>query len=84
MFADGSRDAGTLARVPILIRARGGTWTTRVAPIWEKVHDEGLTGMTALGRHLLEIGSLRDGSELDEVRDVLSNCSPSTTTTSAC
>jgi hypothetical protein len=31
------------------------------------------TGMTMLGRHLLETGQLRDGIELDEVRDVLWN-----------
>ena len=44
-----------------------------LAPIWAKLNDEGLTGMTMLGRHLLESGQLRDGIELDEVRDVLWN-----------
>ena len=34
---------------------------------------EGLAGMTALGRHLLETGQLRAGIGLDEVRDVLWN-----------
>jgi hypothetical protein len=29
--------------------------------------------MTMLGRHLLESGQLRDGIDLDEVRDVLWN-----------
>ena len=42
-------------------------------PIWDKMHDEGLTGMTALGRHLLETGQLRDGIDLSEVRDALWN-----------
>ncbi|MGH3176921.1 MAG: hypothetical protein ACRDPF_24030, partial [Streptosporangiaceae bacterium] len=42
-------------------------------PIWEKMHDEGLAGMTALGRHLLQTGQLRDGIDLGEVRDVLWN-----------
>jgi hypothetical protein len=37
------------------------------------MHDEGLAGMTALGRHLLQTGPLRDGIDLGEVRDVLWN-----------
>jgi hypothetical protein len=44
-----------------------------LAPIWEKLHQEGLVGMTMLGRHLLDSGQLRDGIDLDEVRDVLWN-----------
>ena len=42
-------------------------------PIWQKMHGEGLAGMAALGRHLLETGQLRDGIDLGEVRDVLWN-----------
>jgi hypothetical protein len=30
-----------------------------------------MAGMTILGRHLLETGQLRDGIDLEEVRDVL-------------
>jgi len=37
------------------------------------VRDEGLAGMTALGRHLLETGQLRPGLDLAEVRDALWN-----------
>ena len=44
-----------------------------LAPVWEKLNDEGLAGMTMLGRHLLGTGQLRDGIGLDEVRDVLWN-----------
>ena len=44
-----------------------------LAPVWAKLNDEGLAGMTMLGRHLLETGQLRDGIRLDEVRDVLWN-----------
>jgi hypothetical protein len=44
-----------------------------LAPIWEALNDEGLAGMTMLGRHLLETGQLRDGIALGEVRDVLWN-----------
>jgi hypothetical protein len=44
-----------------------------LAPIWAKLNDEGLVGMTMLGRHLLESGQLRDGIDPDEVRDVLWN-----------
>jgi len=32
---------------------------------------QGMAGMTILGRHLLETGHLRDGIDLEEVRDVL-------------
>ena len=44
-----------------------------LAPVWEKLNEEGLVGMTMLGRHLLDTGQLRDGIDLDEVRDVLWN-----------
>ena len=60
------------ALVTILIRD-GRHVDDSLAPIWEKMHDEGLAGMTVLGRHLLATGQLRDGIELDEVRDVLWN-----------
>jgi AcrR family transcriptional regulator len=60
------------ALVTILIRD-GRHVDDSLAPIWEKVHDEGLAGMTVLGRHLLETGQLRDGIDLDGVRDVLWN-----------
>src|ERR1700730_975142 len=60
------------ARVQILIRD-GRHVDDSLAPIWAKLHDEGLTGMTMLGRHLLDSGQLRDGIGLDEVRDVLWN-----------
>jgi AcrR family transcriptional regulator len=60
------------AKVQILIRD-GRHVDNSLAPIWAKLNDEGLAGMTMLGRHLLETGQLRDGIDLDEVRDVLWN-----------
>jgi AcrR family transcriptional regulator len=60
------------ARVQILIRD-GRHVDDSLAPIWAKLNDEGLAGMTMLGRHLLGTGQLRDGIGLDEVRDVLWN-----------
>jgi AcrR family transcriptional regulator len=60
------------AKVQILIRD-GRHVDDALAPIWAKLNDEGLVGMTMLGRHLLESGQLRDGIDLDEVRDVLWN-----------
>ena len=60
------------ARVQILIRD-GRHVDDSLAPVWDKLNDEGLTGMTMLGRHLLETGQLRSGLDLDEVRDVLWN-----------
>jgi hypothetical protein len=44
-----------------------------LAPVWAKLADEGLTGMTMLGRHLLGTGQLREDIDLTEVRDVLWN-----------
>lgn len=60
------------ARVQILIRD-GRHVDDSLAPIWAKLSEEGLIGMTMLGRHLLDTGQLRDGIDLDEVRDVLWN-----------
>jgi AcrR family transcriptional regulator len=60
------------AKVQILIRD-GRHVDDALTPIWAKLNDEGLVGMTMLGRHLLESGQLRDGIDLDEVRDVLWN-----------
>ena len=73
MFADGLayRQARS-ARVQILIRD-GRHADDSLAPVWDKLRDEGLTGMTMLGGHLHQTGQLRDGIALDEVRDVLWN-----------
>jgi len=60
------------ARVQILIRD-GRHVDDSLAPVWAKLNDEGLAGMTMLGRHLLGTGQLRGGIGLDEVRDVLWN-----------
>ena len=73
MFADGLADRqARSALVQILIRD-GRHVDDSLAPVWAKLHDEGLTGMTTLGRHLLETGQLRAGIGLDEVRDLLWN-----------
>jgi Transcriptional regulator len=73
MFVDGlAQRQARSARVQILIRD-GRHVDDSLAPIWAKLNDEGLVGMTMLGRHLLESGQLRDGIDLDEVRDVLWN-----------
>jgi AcrR family transcriptional regulator len=60
------------AKVQILIRD-GRHVDDSLGPVWAKLTEEGLAGMTMLGRHLLETGGLRDGIDLDEVRDVLWN-----------
>src|SRR5215470_3641233 len=60
------------AKVQILIRD-GRHVDDSLAAVWAKLQDEGLAGMTMLGRHLLQTGQLRDGIDLDEVRDVLWN-----------
>jgi AcrR family transcriptional regulator len=61
------------AKVQILIRDGGHTDQT-LAGLWRQLLAERLTGMTMLGRHLIESGQLREGIELDEVRDVLWTC----------
>jgi AcrR family transcriptional regulator len=71
MFAQGlARRQAASASVQILIRD-GRHVDDALAPVWAKLNDEGLVGMTMLGRHLLATGQLRGGIELDEVRDVL-------------
>lgn len=73
MFVDGmARRQARSAKVQILIRD-GRHVDDLLTPVWAKLSDEGLIGMTMLGRHLLETGQLRDGIDLEEVRDVLWN-----------
>lgn len=60
------------AGVQVLIRD-GRHVDDSLVLVWDKLAEEGLIGMTMLGRHLLETGQLRDGIDLDEVRDVLWN-----------
>jgi AcrR family transcriptional regulator len=73
MFVDGlAQRQARSAMVQILIRD-GRHVDTSLTPIWAKLNNEGLVGMTMLGRHLLETGQLRRGIDLDEVRDVLWN-----------
>ena len=60
------------AKVQILIRD-GRHVDDSLAPVWQAVQQEGLTGMAVFGRHLLDTGQLRDGVDPDEVRDVLWN-----------
>ena len=58
------------AKVQILIRD-GAHTDESLAALWQQLLAERLTGMTMLGRHLIESGQLREGIELDEVRDIL-------------
>jgi AcrR family transcriptional regulator len=73
MFAEGlaQRQAGSAA-VQILIRD-GRHVDDSLTPVWEALQREGLTGMTALGRHLLDTGQLREDLTLEQVRDILWN-----------
>jgi AcrR family transcriptional regulator len=58
------------AKVQILIRDGRHTDET-LAAVWEQLLAERLSGMTLLGRHLVESGQLCDRIKLAEVRDVL-------------
>ncbi|MGW2665656.1 TetR/AcrR family transcriptional regulator [Nocardia tengchongensis] len=58
------------AKVQILIRD-GRHTDDALVEVWQKLLDERLAGMTMFGRHLLDTGQLRDGLDLDEVRDIL-------------
>jgi AcrR family transcriptional regulator len=73
MFVDGlvQRQARS-AKVQILIRD-GRHVDEALSAVWATLSRQGLTGMTLLGRHLLDTGQLRVGISLDEVRDVLWN-----------
>ena len=73
MYVDGlAQRQARSAKVQILIRD-GRHVDDSLAPVWATLNEEGLVGMTMLGRHLLDTGQLRDGIDLDEVRDVLWN-----------
>ena len=57
MFAAGlAQRQARSAPVQILIRD-GRHVDDSLDPIWDKMHDEGLAGMTTLGRHLAPAGS---------------------------
>ncbi|MEV6061544.1 helix-turn-helix domain-containing protein [Nocardia asteroides] len=73
MFVRGlARRQARSAAVQFLIRD-GRHVDASLTPVWDKLAEEGLVGMTMLGTHLLGTGQLRPGLELDEVRDVLWN-----------
>ncbi|UGT56133.1 TetR/AcrR family transcriptional regulator [Nocardia asteroides] len=73
MFVHGlARRQARSATVQFLIRD-GRHVDDSLTPVWDKLAEEGLAGMTMLAGHLLGTGQLRPGIELDEVRDVLWN-----------
>jgi AcrR family transcriptional regulator len=73
MFVEGlAQRQASSASVQILIRD-GRHTDDSLAPVWAALSDEGLVGMAALARHLLDTGQLRDGVDVIEVRDVLWN-----------
>ncbi|MEV6611168.1 helix-turn-helix domain-containing protein [Kutzneria sp. NPDC051319] len=73
LFAEGlaGRQARS-AKVQILIRD-GRHVDASLEPVWAALADEGLAGMTALAHHLAGTAQLREGLDVDEVRDVLWN-----------
>src|SRR5689334_14363203 len=73
MFAEGlAQRQARSAGVQILIRD-GRHVDDSLAPVWAALQREGLTGMTALGRHLLDTDQLREGLTIEQVRDILWN-----------
>ncbi|MEV6278737.1 helix-turn-helix domain-containing protein [Nocardia sp. NPDC051832] len=60
------------ARVQILIRDARHV-DDSLTPVWDKLTEEGRTGMLMLGRHLHGTGQLRADLEVEEVRDILWN-----------
>lgn len=73
LFAEGlAQRQARSAAVQILIRD-GRHVDDSLAPVWAALQREGLTGMTALGQHLLDTGQLREGLTIEQVRDVLWN-----------
>lgn len=72
-FAEGlAQRQARSAGVQIFIRD-GRHVDDSLVPVWAKLNDEGLVGMTMFGSHLLETGELRAGIGLEEVRDLLWN-----------
>jgi AcrR family transcriptional regulator len=73
MFVSGlAQRQARSAGVQILIRD-GRHVDDSLGPVWAKLNDEALIGMTMLARDLLGSGRLREGVDVDEVRDVLWN-----------
>ena len=73
LFAEGlAQRHARSAAVQILIRD-GRHVDDSLTPVWAALQREGLTGMTALGRHLLDTGQLREGLTIEQVRDILWN-----------
>lgn len=73
MFAEGlAQRQARSAKVQILIRD-GRHVDTSLEPVWTKLTEEGLAGMTALAHHLVDTRQVREGLGVDQVRDVLWN-----------
>jgi len=69
LFAEGlAQRQARSAAVQILIRD-GRHVDDSLAPVWAALQREGLTGMTALGRHLLDTGQLRAGLTIERERN---------------
>jgi AcrR family transcriptional regulator len=74
LYVDGlARRQQRSAKVQILIRD-GRHVDATLEEVWQKLLDERLTGMTMLAHQLHESGGLRDGVDVDELRDVLWTC----------
>jgi hypothetical protein len=73
MYAGGlAQRQARSAKVQILIRD-GRHVDDSLLPVWTKLEDEAFVGMTMLAHHFVSSGQLRDGVDVDEVRDVLWN-----------
>jgi AcrR family transcriptional regulator len=73
MFVEGlAQRQARSAKVQIFIRDSRHV-DEALVPVWAKLNEEGVAGMSMLGRHLLETGQLRPGTDLQEVADVLWN-----------
>jgi AcrR family transcriptional regulator len=60
------------ARIQIIVRD-GRHVDESLQPVWDRLQQEGLTGMRLLGQHLMATGQLRSGITIDEVTDLLWN-----------
>ena len=58
------------ARVQLALR-NGAAVDPAINELWQMLQTERLAGTTMLARHLVDTGQLRDGTLVDEVRDVL-------------
>lgn len=74
LYADGAAVRAERSALVQLALRNGAGVDLAIDELWREIQGERLTGMTMFARHLVETCSLRNGVEIEEVRDVLWTC----------